>query len=315
MNETNETHDVNELLVFLHNDLDAAGCQLNIEHKLPQIRKKYWYTNYSNIPEIVDEIERYVNQFGNKHLIIADVSFSDNKDSLRRLYNLPVNITYIDHHLYPDDFWDEFPNMKIHYDKSKCATLLCYEYFKNTNENLEKLSKLIDVYDIWQHKHKHFSISQDMNYYFWQHDISTFCTKLISNNYNIPSDWKQIIDSYHTERDESIRKYNDNKLIHRAGEITIVFGDDFYNEIVIDEHNKGKNFVIIANSYGIVRVRINQDSEYTKEQLDNLRLATTGTKDIGHLHAFTYKMNRQPNFENIMAEIQKITNDIELSCQ
>lgn len=46
-----------ELIVFTHSDLDAIGCMLNIEHKLPTVKKKYFHTNYSNIPERVYEIK------------------------------------------------------------------------------------------------------------------------------------------------------------------------------------------------------------------------------------------------------------------
>ena len=36
-----------ELVVMTHHDLDALGCMLNIEYKMPGIPKKYFHTNYS----------------------------------------------------------------------------------------------------------------------------------------------------------------------------------------------------------------------------------------------------------------------------
>ena len=35
-----------ELIVLLHNDLDAIGAYINIEYKFPTLKKKYFYTNY-----------------------------------------------------------------------------------------------------------------------------------------------------------------------------------------------------------------------------------------------------------------------------
>ena len=142
-----------ELIVFGHNDYDMLACMLAIEFKFPGIKKKYFHTNYANIPERVAEIEQHIKENGNKHILIPDVSFSDNKEHLRTLYNLG-NCIHIDHHLYPDGFWDEFPDMKVVWDKTKCAGKLCHEYFGNLGKNaaLDKFIEIADVYDLWQVK-------------------------------------------------------------------------------------------------------------------------------------------------------------------
>lgn len=301
-----------ELIVFTHNDLDAAGCMLNIEYKWPNIDKVYFHTNYSNIPQIVSEIEAHIKKNGNKHILIVDVSFSDHKDSLEKLYNLG-KCTHIDHHMYPDGFWDEFPDMKVVWDKEKCATLLVNEYLGNTgkNSNLDKLSKIIDIYDIWQVKHPAFDFSQDLNDYFWKAGIENFVESIKENDWKLPDDFAEEVAHIRRESDMAIQSYEERKLIHRASDITLAFVNGWFNQVLIPEMRNGQNFVIGINSHGIVRVRINQDSPYTDEQKNSLRFALIGAEDHGHMNAFTYKVDN-PKFENLIKEAEKVVEKIDI---
>lgn len=304
-----------ELIVFTHNDLDALGCMLNIEYKWPDVRKKYYHTNYANIDEIVDEILLYQARNGNTHLLIPDVSFSDNKPALTELYKAFDHVTHIDHHMYPDGFWDDYPNMKVVHDKSKSATLLCNEYFgnKGQNENLDKLSYIIDIYDLWQVKSPHFNVAQDMNEYFWRTEKVDLLYPIIDNGWKLPKNYTEVVQQLHSEFDGAIASYEKRNLIHRSGDVTVAFVQDYFNQILIREMNNGQNFVIGVNPYGITKIRVNQDSPYTDDQLNALRFALTGSHNYGHLHAFTYKVEAQ-GFEAIMAEIQKISKAIEEIC-
>lgn len=305
-----------ELIVFTHNDLDALGCMLNLEFKFPNVKKKYFHTNYANIVALTDEILEYQKTNGNTHIVMPDVSFSDNKESLRRIYEAFPHCTHIDHHLYADGFWDEFPNMKVVWDKTKCATKLCNEYLgnKGLNSNLDKLTYLIDVYDLWQDKNPHFDTAQDMNEYFWKVDIGWMKDEIVRGNYSLPRNYVDVINKAHIEYIKAMESYEKRNLIHRGGEITFAFVNDWFNQILIKEMRQGKNFVIGINSFGIVKVRINQDSPYSAEQLNKLRLELTGTENTGHMHAFTYKVEGQTDFNKIMAEAQKVATAITKAC-
>ena len=304
----------NELIVLLHCDLDAAGCKLNIEHKMPGIRKKYFYTNYGDLKQRVQEIEDYVKQHGNTHCLMADVSWSTHPEQLHIMCNLFEKITLIDHHLYPEEFFENYPNLKVHWDKSKCATLLCYEYFKNDNQNLLKISKLIDVYDIWQDEHPAFDISQDLNRFFWHIGMEKFVTDCINSGYSLPYYYKGITDGITSDYTEAISKFENRKLIHRTEKIALAFVDEWFNEILVKEMKTGKDFVINATSFGIMKIRINQRANITSEMKNKLRLELTGTEDIGHENAFTYKMKNSVSFENIMNEMKYIVNHINSIC-
>jgi oligoribonuclease NrnB/cAMP/cGMP phosphodiesterase (DHH superfamily) len=304
-----------ELIVFTHNDLDALGCMLNIEYRMPSIHKKYFYTNYNNISKKVDEIEEYIKDRTDIHILIPDVSFSTGKDELRRLYNLG-KCTVIDHHLYPDEFWDEFPNMKVIHSTEKSATLLCNEYFGNTgkNINLDKLTALIDIYDLWKIKNPHFNSAQDLNEYFWKYDIEYLCNEIIQNEYKLPKNFLSLIDTIHTNYNAALEKFEKRNLIHRSGELTICFVDEWFNQILIKEMKEGKNFVICANSRGIIKIRINESAPYSVDVKNKIRIDLIGTSYIGHMNAFSYKMKNPISFDNLMEEIEKVVKIIKENC-
>jgi oligoribonuclease NrnB/cAMP/cGMP phosphodiesterase (DHH superfamily) len=301
-----------ELIVFTHNDLDALGCMLNIEFKMPGIKKKYYHTNYKNIPDIVDQIEAHIKEHGNTHILMPDVSFSDNKEHLRRLYTLG-KCTHIDHHLYPDGFWDEFPDMKVVWDKTKSATLLCNEFFQNTgkNQSLDNLTHLIDVYDLWQTKSKYFGLSQDLNEYVWTHDLGLLSQKIVENDFNLPADFKDTVHGIREKYTKDIADFRARGLVQRSGDVTFAFVNDWFNQVLIEEMNNGVNVVVGISKFGITKVRINQDSDFTKEQLDRMRLELTGTSNIGHNLAFTYKCDTPKGFESLIDEAKKISCVIE----
>lgn len=308
-----------ELIVFTHSDLDALGCMLNIEYKWPNVQKKYFHTNYANIVSIVPEIIDYAKQNNCTRILIPDVSFSDNKDSLRVLYNFFERVVHIDHHMYPNGFWDEFPNMKVVYDKTKSATLLTNEYLGNAglHRGLDQLTHIIDVYDIWQKDKPVFNVSQDFNEYFWYKvkgsSIEILMREIIDRDYNLPTDYRGVINLIKQQYNDAILDFENRKLIHRGGDITFAFINEWFNQIMLKEHERGTNFVIGITSFGIVRIRINQDCPYSVQQLNEIRLQLTGNSEYGHLHAFTYKINN--SLDNIMNEAQKIANVITSVCK
>lgn len=305
-----------ELIVFTHNDLDALGCMLNIEFKMPNIPKKYFHTNYANINEVVAEIEQFLHENQCTHILIADVSFSNNKQALQKLYSC-AKITLIDHHLYPDGFWDDFPDMKVVHDKTKSATKLCNEFFRNTGANpgLDKLTHIIDVYDIWQTSEPHFDVSQDLNEYFWASinygELLPLVNRIVSNGFKLPGDFTQVTSGIRTKRSSDIQSYEDRQLIHRAGDVTVCFVNEWFNHILINEMRQGKNFVIGVTPKGIIRVRIREESPYSSSQKNSLRMHLTGTEDTGHMNAFTYKPRGEISFDALVNEVKRITGAID----
>jgi len=310
----------NELVVFTHNDLDCLGCLINIEHVLPNTEKTVFHTNYANIDEQVEHICTFLDAKKPKEMIICDVSFSDNKNALVKLYGCAklnnTNITYIDHHLYPDGFFKEFKEFTLVYSKSASASTLCNIFFKNKNPNITKLTYLIDVYDIWRDELDVFKAAQKLNNYFW-YKIKTdelSVTELLNlfklNNWSLPLDFVETLQKIETYNRTKIKELNERGLIKRAGNKSLCFVDECFNEIMIEEMQTGKDIVVGITSFGIVRVRFKKTANYTDEFKNALRLKLTGTETIGHMNAFTYKMPYPVNFDTVMQHAQLVMETI-----
>lgn len=303
-----------ELIVFTHCDLDMAGSVLCIEKYIPNIRKKYFYTNYSDIKKRVDEIENYIKQHGNTHCLMTDISWSTHPDDLHHICSLFEKITLIDHHLYPNGFFDNYPKLKVYHDKSKSGALLTYEYFKLNDSNLKSIIDIIDVYDLWQSEHRDFEKSQDLNRFFWEVGREKFIEDIINSNYKLPSYYENTVNKIRVKFTEDIEKYEKRKLIHRTDSITIVFTNDWFNEILIKEMSDGRDFVINVTTYGVFKIRINNNSGISDDIKNKIRFKLTGNTDIGHMNAFPFKMSLPISFENIMSEIKRVINIIEETC-
>lgn len=305
-----------ELIVLLHNDLDAFGCMLNIDFRFPDTPKKYFFTNYGNLDKVVQNIEDYIQEHNNQNLLIADVSFATNKSQLVKLDSLfsGANCTkiLIDHHMYPEGFFDEFKDIKVIWDTSKSATLLCLEHLKNSgkNSNLDKLSYIIDVYDIWRTVNKFFEFAQGLNEYFWTYDMEVLAEKVKNSGYNLPEDFSETVKTINQKIQSDILDYKKRNLVYRINDITICFVPNWFNQINIQEMKEHQNIVIGISSFGIVKFRINKVAPYSREQKIRFRELLAGEANTGHDDAFTYKIkgsdSNQSTFEDLMNETKRI---------
>lgn len=310
---------MNEIIVFTHTDADALSCMINLNFALPKEKKVYFHTNYMNIKEKTNEILDYYNKHKNEKLYILDISFSDNKESLLELIKTGIDIQFIDHHLYPDGFFEEmskFPNFKYLHKIDYSAGLLTYAFFGNNgkNNNLDYLTKLIDKYDIWRKDSEGFYEAKLFNEYFFRNSatmsIENLMYKFIDNDYNFPKDYENTINIIKKEIQETRESLEKRKLIHRTKDICIIFSDKYFNFIIADEFKDGRQCCIIVNDWGIVRIRISENSVLTSEQKDEIRLKFIGNKDVGHQNAFTYRV-KNVSFENIMSEIKSLSSYIQ----
>ena len=307
-----------KVVLLTHNDLDALGCILNLSTRLDFTN--IFYTNYANIAQIVKDVLTYAKQNDVMNLVIADVSFSDSKQLLKQLYSYFKTIVFIDHHLYPDGYFNEFPNMFIKHDISKCATKLCAEYCNSEGiPKLALLNDIINAYDIWKIDSKYFNFAQSLNDYFFyfkskhpemgENSILELADLLAENDYTLPQDFKKVTDEIKEYNENIYKQYQDHNLIKRSNsgaKITLIFGFDCFNYAMIKEMDNGQDFVI-GIAFGIFKVRINQKAKYSKFFKNELRKQLTGTENTGHMDAFTYRLKGSPSLENIINECQKIT--------
>lgn len=296
------------MIVFLHNDLDAVGCQMCIE-EMPFKITETFYTNYSDFTDKCNQILEYAKEHNETELLIADLSFAEHLDELKMLVDTFDSVLHIDHHSYPEHFFQKVigkGRYKCKIDSTKCAAKICYELFKLENKHLKVLIDVIDVYDCWRTESNMFDKSQNLNKYFWEKGWDNF--KQFKNT--IPDDYKETIDKILKYEKEGIQKLKDANLIIRSKDnsqkITFILNNEFFNPIMIEEMKQGQNFVVgIYN--GIVKFRVRKGA-LDSSCLEDLRYLTAG-KVTGHPLAFTYVIGKD-NMDTVK-EIQRISNIID----
>lgn len=294
------------MIVFLHNDLDAVGCQMCIE-EMPFKVTKTFYTNYTDFDDKVKEIILYAKQNQETELVIADLSFAERPDKLIDLVNTFESILHVDHHSYPPHFFDRIRGKgkyRNKIDTTRCACKLCYELFHLEDKTLKVLVDVIDVFDCWRTESKMFDKAQRLNDYLWERGWDAF--KEFKNG--VPQDYQETMEKVQKRTQETISKMKKAGYIIRSeknlNKITFVLSFDCFNAIMIEEMNQGQKFVV-AFQNGLVRFRIKKDA-LPPEVLKDFREAICG-KVTGHELAFTYQLKN-----DIPTEISKIVEVIEL---
>lgn len=269
------------MILFLHNDLDAVGCEMIV--RKVHTPSKVFYTNYYDFDSVVKDLLDY-SKVNNEHeIIIADLSFAERQDTLQTIINNFDKVTHIDHHSYPEGFFDNIKGNYTRYiDSSACAAMHCLKYFNVCDDFLTNLIYYIDIYDVWRVESKDFKKAQNLNSYFWNVKYQNFLTAF---NGSYPADYDDVVNSLLKEQNDKIEALKaDNKILH-LDKITFVFTFDCFNPIMIDEMENGQHFVV-GICDGKVRFRIKKNI-YTNEEMDNIRNSVAG-KTTGHLTAFSY---------------------------
>lgn len=297
------------IVVLGHNDLDQLGCVLHINYRLPDNKKKYFYTNYRDLEQKVSEAYAYCFLERPSLLLITDISFSNHKHLLKKLEDVKqiCPVVLLDHHAYQDGFFDDI-SISVYHDIEKSATKICEEYFRTNNANLNKISKLINAYDIWLMKSPIFRVSMNLNNFFYKKteniSIDQYAEQIRKDNYTLPG-FKEFLIEDTKLSNTKIENFKKRKLITHIGpKFTVAFVDEYFNEILFEEFSKDAEFVMIANSYGITRFRFNAFGNLTTKQKEEIKIKLIGTLDIGHLNAFSDKII-DSNFDKIMAKVEE----------
>lgn len=311
-----------KIVVLHHNDLDGSGCALNIHNKfsnLPQVSGiEYFTTNYKNLSTRVDEIVEFCHRNLVSTLFICDVCFTNNLSDLEilsELNKINIKIIYIDHHLYTDEFNEYFlfnKNKKFGISfilgTSKSATQLTSEFLKITDPGLLQINNLINLYDIWVSNDPKFTLGLYLNNYFWKlfKDRRNFTDVIVSNNYNLPPEFKEFIKKDKVDCDNYLQNLEERKLIYKQvknNEATyIIFADEYYQNFVYEKFKElNTKCIIIVNSFGGIKVRF-KDS-FNQNTKDFIRKELIGNIQ-GHQNAFAYVC--KTGIDNIMSEVRRI---------
>ena len=210
-----------KILSISHYDLDGFGCQLCIYEKFKNYNIVFDNCGYNKINKTLDKYD-----FNNFDLVfITDLNFTIKNQELLydKLLDYKGKCIYIDHHQYDTTEILDKSNCKVIIDDTKSATLKTYEVLKLNNSNLLKLCKVIDIYDMWRTKNKHFQKASLFNDYFWE-THKTFREDMIKNNYIINVNFKELEDKVDDYFKEEL-----NKTIFCGDDMVISFDYKYSN--------------------------------------------------------------------------------------
>ena len=290
------------MIVFLHNDLDAAGCEIVISSVFNV--KEYFYTDYTDFEIKANQIIEYANKNNESELLIADLSFAERPQTLELLSKNFKSILHIDHHSYPENFFKNLKMKNIYkkiINEQYCASKLCYDFFiNNKNDYLDNLINVIDAYDCWKTDSPLFDRGQNLNKYFWEVSYANF----LNFKNGIPENYQTTVEDIIKKEQEKIEKIKNNNLIFKAKlmPVTFIFTFECFNPIMLEEFKKQVIFFIgiVDNK---VRVRINKNC-INMYEIEKMRYALA-EKVTGHPCAFSYKFSG-----NIIDEVKRITDII-----
>lgn len=302
-------------VTLTHNDFDGLGSLLMLMIKFkPQA---HFFTNYHDFDNAVKQVIQYKRENDADTLLIADLSFSDHPELLERLNMVfEGNIFLVDHHMYPDGFWDNFSFKRI-IDTERCATRILFEDLK-LNEDIKDIEfrerakafvELVDIWDCWRDEDPKFEPALYCNELFSSlksdnASLIKIARDQIGHKLGIFQDITSFKQVYLNGYQEFLKNLEDSKLIWRYPGVTFVFSWDFMPKLLMDEYARGTK-IVVAIQYGIVKVRCNHHAGLTEEWLNNLRHQLTGMDKFCHLHAFTYKLDNA-DVKGVVSECKKI---------
>jgi len=318
----NSKHSFKEEIVHLtHADLDALGSMLNLHYITPNTKKTTFHTNYKDLSEKVHEVLEYIRKHHIKMLVISDIAFTSNKSDLLELQRvvqdeMGINIMYFDHHVYEDGFFDNITFKYIH-NIEYSATMIMNKAFKIQDKHLINLSNMINIFDIWKESSDLFLISLELNDWFYNEmktkSFDKIACEIINNDYKLPSSFVGYVKQHQFECKTKLQSLKDRGLFVNDGFTSMIFTDDFINQALYETFNKDKNKVaLIVNSYGIIRIRFSTIDCLSDKEKEKIKLAIMGKLDIGHLNAFSLKVENS-NFEKLMGKVQEIINIININ--
>lgn len=290
------------MILFTHNDLDAAGCEICIRAARAKIDRVF-HEDYATFTQTVSEIIAFSTKNNIDNIIVADLSFAEHRDCLQRLVSHFKTVIHIDHHSYPENFCVKH-NGNLHQviDPSRCACRICYDEFKLKNRYIRVLTDVIDKFDRWVENDRLFKFAFDLNAYFWKVGYQEFLYEFTTG---FPKTLNNEIKAIREETAKGLQELRAAGRIMKAGKTTIQVGDRYFMQSVIDEYERGQaGYICILNSS--LRVRLSQ-RYFDTETASKLRCSITGNV-TGHPHAFSYPFNgSKGSKDKLFEEINRVS--------
>lgn len=292
------------MILFTHNDMDAAGSEICIRKAGCNVDKAF-YEDYATFPKTVEEIISYSVRNNISNIIIADLSFAEHQKQLQRIVDHFKTVIHLDHHSYPEGFCiTHRGNLHQVIDQSRCGCKICYDELKLKNPYLKALTDVIDKFDRWVENNALFVPAFNLNSYFWKIGYRAFVEEFSEK---FPDKLNNEIKIINEEAKTTLETLRSSGIIMQSGKTTIQAGDTYFMQSVLDEFKRGQAcYVCILNSS--LRIRLSQKWFNTDEAVQ-LRERIVG-EVMGHPHAFSYPFKGAK--ETLFAEITRISSLVEL---
>lgn len=289
------------MILYTHNDLDAAGCELCLRRVNEP--ERVFYEDYVMMRDSVSQIVSYGKLKNTESVVIADLSFAEHPEHLQSILDNFKTVIHIDHHSYPENF-SVTPRHTFRQiiDEKRCACRICYDSFRLEDQYLKDLITVIDKFDRWQENDPEFPEALDLNAYFWEVGYSAFMEGFKTG---YPKNYREVVDSIHKKTEEALRILNENHCILRDRLVTVHIGNEYFIPSQIREFNNGqKGFLCVLKN--LVRVRLSQ-KYFNTERAEKCR-ALIQNKINGHPHAFV--VQHVAGAQNSFAEAKRISDII-----
>ena len=287
-----------EIMLLSHNDMDGAGCEIVLDSKFHI--DSIIHTNYVEIVAHLKLIDEKLT-LHSKVVFITDLNFDE--AAFIELFRLAMNHThvkfiYIDHHIYEGRTLElmekiqKLDNVTVSHDTTKCATMLCYDFIKSKDEDLGRLVRFINAYDIYLEEQPEFKVGYLLNTIFWAIKMNPFKIALKRNNYNIPKKFISMNREIEERKDEAFERYEANGLIVKDDEnkILLAMSDDYKSYYVHDFPDYNVYILPNVKSNNIsMRIRDMDKDVAEKLKAEILDMVSTYPRLIsagGHIFAF-----------------------------
>ena len=267
--------DYDKVYHLSHIDLDGYSCQLITQKVFDNI--EFFNSNYGEeIEERLKQIIEQIKKSSEKRILIliTDLNLSldqcnfleEEINSIEYLENKTIDLLLLDHHKTGEDAAKQFDWYKL--DVTKSATLLTYEYFKESGkiEDLKFYVECVNAYDIWlQEQKERFEIGKVLSRYVMSaNEINRIMFPLESYIYITSILQKSF--PYLDKKDSNIHIELDNSLHQIKKKFFIENKDNTLENLVSDfvvkllTKNKDKMTVFYKNYKGILTYSISNTS-------------------------------------------------------
>ena len=307
---------ITKCVCLTHNDGDALGCMVIFEMTFKP--ERYFVTHYGDLVKQVQDIIAYADNHDIQRLCIADVSFAGRRDLLIKLSER-FDIKFIDHHLYPEGFFEgiEGPKFTLFHDTNRAACRILYDMRRKLCP--ATAISAIDSFDTYDTQQSNFLLGLVFNSYVRMrcHNDASLMLDLAHEVIEANQDLYKVLGFFNDRYVTSFNSFRNDAFAkgvyvkaNKGCNISISLVEEYFSMFVYTELSRDADVVLGVTKHNIL-VRIKQGAFSTKDVLAAKRYLVPENPTIGHLLAWPVHLDSEaPDvIVNTLANIAKVFNE------